>query len=287
MAQWKLSRRHPACVECDRPFEEGEAHFSRITFGPEVIERVDVCRDCWPEESDPNWIWWRARRQASTKRGLAVDWEVLTQIFERLGASIEELRAGGGSLPSMVAPPARTVVVQPAAEGAGEPDGASDAGESNPTEPEAEVESASEAASEPAADPEPPLDPIEQLQQLRYLLSLLLVRKRRLMLVRAVRRADGEALVLRRPRRKETVEVRAFDLEPERMDELRAQLQRLFEGEALREGDDEEGDEAEHGDADGGVADGEKADGENADGEGPAADAGADAADPVESARTD
>jgi TorA maturation chaperone TorD len=66
--------------------------------------------------------------------------------------------------------------------------------------------------------------------ELRYLLALLLVRKRRLLLVRATRVEQGEALVLRKPRRQEEQIVRAFDLPAERMDELRAELQKLFEG---------------------------------------------------------
>jgi len=232
MAQWKLSRRHPACVTCERPFEDGEAHFSRLEITAEGVERADVCRACWPETSDPDWIWWRARRQVATKKGLAVDWEVLRQVFDSLGTKAEELRAaraaggeafeGGGGVVEVVAP----------AEPVAREDGDGSEGDAD--------EATDESAEAQADDAPATLDPIERLEQLRYLLSLLLIRKRRLMLVRAVRRGDGEALVLRRSRRQEQIEVRAFDLEPEQMETVRAELQRLFEGEAL-DGDANDG----------------------------------------------
>jgi hypothetical protein len=71
----------------------------------------------------------------------------------------------------------------------------------------------------------------EKLLELRYVLSLLLMRKRRLFLTRALRKADAEFLVLRRPRRKEEqILVQVFELAPERMESLREDLERLFEG---------------------------------------------------------
>lgn len=81
----------------------------------------------------------------------------------------------------------------------------------------------------------------EHLEELRYLLCLLLVRKRRLMLGRALVQGDREYLVVRRPRRQEELKVRVFDFQPERMEELRGDLERLFEGEGLSEGPSEEG----------------------------------------------
>jgi len=159
MADWKLSRRHPACVTCEHVFDEGERHYSRLEVTVDQIQRQDVCGRCWPAEPEAGWIWWRARREAGRRTGLQVDWDVLERVFTLLGERTEE-----------------------------------------------------------------------RLCELRYLLALLLLRKRRLMLVRATRHGDGEALVLRRPRRKDEILVRSFDLAPERMDELRAELQRLFEG---------------------------------------------------------
>ncbi|MHC4375809.1 MAG: hypothetical protein ACYS26_04325 [Planctomycetota bacterium] len=81
----------------------------------------------------------------------------------------------------------------------------------------------------------------EHLEELRYLLCLLLVRKRRLMLGRALVQGDREYLVVRRPRRQEELKVRVFDFQPERMEALRDDLERLFEGEGLSEGSGEDG----------------------------------------------
>ncbi|MEO0651005.1 MAG: hypothetical protein AAFZ65_10030, partial [Planctomycetota bacterium] len=75
----------------------------------------------------------------------------------------------------------------------------------------------------------------ERHRELRYVLCLLLMRKRRLLMNRAVRRKGGEFLLVRRPRRKDEIEVEVFDLSSDRLDEIRAGLQRLFEGEGLED----------------------------------------------------
>ena len=70
----------------------------------------------------------------------------------------------------------------------------------------------------------------ERLLELRFLLSLLLMRKKRLKLVRVKRGSEGEAMILRRPRRDEALTVRVFDLTPDRAEALRAELEKIFEG---------------------------------------------------------
>lgn len=83
----------------------------------------------------------------------------------------------------------------------------------------------------------------ERLLELRYVLALLLLRKRRLFLVRATVKAlapgsdaRGEFLVVRRPRRKEEeFLVQVFDFAPGRIEALRGDLERLFEGIGLEE----------------------------------------------------
>ena len=83
---------------------------------------------------------------------------------------------------------------------------------------------------------------VERLLELRYLIALLLLRKRRLLLGRVRRGDDGaEWLLLRRPRHQEELAVRVFDFEPERMEGLRRDLERLLEVGSL----DEELDRAE------------------------------------------
>src|SRR5262245_51375742 len=70
----------------------------------------------------------------------------------------------------------------------------------------------------------------ERLQELRYLLALLLLRKKRLKLVGVRRHAASETLCLRRPRRQEEFEVQVFELDSERALVLKAELARVFEG---------------------------------------------------------
>ena len=90
----------------------------------------------------------------------------------------------------------------------------------------------------------------ERLLELRYLISLLLMRKRKLILGRAFVRSGSELLALRRPRRKEEILVQVFEFSPERMEELRADLVRLFEGDDLLSEDTKPSAEPEDSDSD-------------------------------------
>lgn len=67
-------------------------------------------------------------------------------------------------------------------------------------------------------------------QELRYLLALLLLRKKRLKLVGVRRHPGGETLCLRRPRRQEEFEVQVFELDSARAQALQTELARVFEG---------------------------------------------------------
>lgn len=66
--------------------------------------------------------------------------------------------------------------------------------------------------------------------ELRYLLALLLLRKKRLKLVGVRRSEAGETMCVRRPRRTEEFEVAVFELDGERARALKADLARIFEG---------------------------------------------------------
>lgn len=79
---------------------------------------------------------------------------------------------------------------------------------------------------------------IEAARELRYVLCLLLMRKRRLKLERVQRADDGEAMLVRRPRKKDLERVHVFDFGPERLDELRARLQAIFDGVESEDGID-------------------------------------------------
>jgi hypothetical protein len=56
------------------------------------------------------------------------------------------------------------------------------------------------------------------------------MRKRRLKLERVSRGEDGEALVVRQPRRQETWKVYVFDFSPERLASLQGELLQVFDG---------------------------------------------------------
>lgn len=68
-----------------------------------------------------------------------------------------------------------------------------------------------------------------RMLEMRYVLALLLMRKKRLKLVR-VARQPRESLVVRRPRREEELAVAVFDFSAERMEELRRELVEIFDG---------------------------------------------------------
>lgn len=71
--------------------------------------------------------------------------------------------------------------------------------------------------------------PETSLRELRYVLCLILMRKRRLKIERVGRTERGEVLVVTRPRRLDTWEVDVFDFSPEKIDELRGRLQDVFD----------------------------------------------------------
>lgn len=85
--------------------------------------------------------------------------------------------------------------------------------------------------------------PETAVQELRYLLCLLLMRKRRLSIERIERGTEGERMIVKRPRREERYEVFVHDFAPERLKELRAELQAIFDGAEGPEGVRLEGEE--------------------------------------------
>ncbi len=75
----------------------------------------------------------------------------------------------------------------------------------------------------------------KELRELRYLLCLLLMRKKKVKLVRTAKKKDGEAMVMRRPRRTEELLVYVFEFTSERAEELRGKLRAIFEGADVEE----------------------------------------------------
>ncbi|MCC6406058.1 MAG: hypothetical protein IT453_02750 [Planctomycetes bacterium] len=70
----------------------------------------------------------------------------------------------------------------------------------------------------------------QKLRELRYVLCLILLRKRRLKVRQIVRDHEGESFIVYRPRQAESLSVFVFDFTPERIDQLRAELQHIFDG---------------------------------------------------------
>lgn len=190
MAQaWKITRRQGVCSECEGPFADGEAHFSRIRIVGDELLRDDLHTGCFDapegqgsgegsneksdEDSEPSpekapragdrpLFWWRTHHRVDApKKGLRLDLESLEALF----LSLEGREERG-------------------------------------------------------------------VRELRYVLCLLLMRKRRLKVLKVNRSAEGESFTVKRPRRDEKLCVWVYDFEPERMDELRAELIAIFDGSA-------------------------------------------------------
>jgi len=73
----------------------------------------------------------------------------------------------------------------------------------------------------------------ERLLELRYLLCLILLRKRRLKVTKVARKhngVEGEFFLVKRPRRTEELAVAVFDFDTDKIALLRDDLQRIFEG---------------------------------------------------------
>ncbi len=69
-----------------------------------------------------------------------------------------------------------------------------------------------------------------KLRELRYVLCLILLRKRRLKVRQILRDAEGESFIVQRPKQQEALRVFVFDFSAERIDALRHELQQIFDG---------------------------------------------------------
>lgn len=87
----------------------------------------------------------------------------------------------------------------------------------------------------------------ERLLELRYLMCLILLRKRRVKVLKVARRhngIEGEFFIVKRPRRQEEIAVQVFDFDADKIAAVRADLQRVFEGADPAELEAGEGEEA-------------------------------------------
>lgn len=97
-----------------------------------------------------------------------------------------------------------------------------------------------------------------RVRELRYVLCLLLMRKRRLKIERIARDEQGESMFVRRPRRQESLRVFVFDFDAARMGELREELRTVFDSDeglaGLGRGGEDAAEDAGPVDGDGGPA---------------------------------
>ena len=68
-----------------------------------------------------------------------------------------------------------------------------------------------------------------RVRELRYVLCLLLMRKRRVKLERVLREGESESFLVKRPRVDERYRVHVFDFDAERVAEIRGELQAIFD----------------------------------------------------------
>ncbi len=88
----------------------------------------------------------------------------------------------------------------------------------------------------------------QRFAELRYLLCLILLRKKRLKVDKVEQNSEGEFLLVRKPRTTNSSPVLVFDFEEERQAQLRDQLKQLFDGVDLGDLSDES-EAAENGDS--------------------------------------
>ncbi len=94
--------------------------------------------------------------------------------------------------------------------------------------PDAEGEEGEPKVAEQGGDPG-----AQRLLELRYLLCLILLRKRRLKVTKVARSykgVEGEFFLVKRPRRDEQLAVAVFDFDGDKIALLQKDLQRIFEG---------------------------------------------------------
>ena len=244
MSRWKIERRGPGCHECDRPFEDGERHACSLTLVP----------------------------FAETEEGIAQAESAAQAEAKGAQPKAKGKAAKANPAPESPDPDDEILVRRDLCSGCWQGDEA--------PEREADLfwwftrhqEKVSRSVS---LD----LDSLEQLflqlegkgerpvRELRYVLCLLLMRKRRIKVERVLRDEAGESFLVKRPRRDERYKVFVYDFDAERMAEIRDELQAIFDGAEAHgvsladAGDSSDEDEAEVGRAASGVHDDAESDG--------------------------
>lgn len=209
MAVWKIERRKADCAgpTCGRIFDEGDRHISCLLLRDGEFVREDLCLDCW-----------KARGAALTAQASA------QQALPETSEALEAPQAAEATEVAEVAEVAEASV-QPS---------------------EGSVEeifwwrtrhqgSKKRSVQLDLASLERLFIQLEgredrKVRELRYVLCLLLMRKRRVKVMKIERSPEGESFLVKRPRIDQLYRVWVFDFDAERMEEVRAQLQAIFDG---------------------------------------------------------
>lgn len=191
MAQWKVERRGGGCAACEKVFTQGETIQSMLEVGGEGLLRQDYCVPCW-------------------KAGRAG--EGLTSAGQALGEPDPDLEP----------------------EGALQKEGETAANDRFwwSSRHQEVVEKSVRMDMEVLEQLFDALSPRKEVRllEIRYVVCLLLLRKRRLKVTRVVREQGSEAFLVKKPRRDELHRVEVYDFTPKRMESLRHELQALLDG---------------------------------------------------------
>ncbi len=197
MKSWKITRRDGVCAACERSFDDGESIVSSLSVGPEGLERAEHCVH-----------WWEGRAEGCATQECS---GACTARVAELASKAEASEAG----------------LQPESAGG-------DTSElfwwygKNRTDRKRTVQLDLGSLERLFLELEGRTE--QGLRELRYVLCLLLMRKRLLKVEKLLRNEEGEAFVVRRPRRDERYTVYVFDFSEERMAEMRTELQAIFDG---------------------------------------------------------
>ncbi len=197
MSDWKFRRRQGQCCLCQRGFGEGEVYLSALSLSERDLSREDACAACWRARPVAALFWWRAKHSLVKKKRVTLNLEAVEGLFRSLADPSAAEQVVSES-PSSVEP--AVVAELPSAE-------------------LAQVRAPASASEEDLA----------LQRELRYLLGLMLVRKRRYKLERIGREDELEYMDLRRVRSKELARVWVCDFPAERLTLLGERLRDLFE----------------------------------------------------------
>ncbi len=202
MVQWKISGRQAACSICSHHFEDGERHHSMVTFAEELVQRGDFCQPCWDGNETP---------------------EQVAEAQVKAQAEVEAPEAPAEPTASEAAPDSDTdhkiSIVEPH-----------------------RFWWTTHHQAKPQKTLQMDMDALQRLflelegreetklRELRYVLCLLLMRKKRVKLERILRDDGGESFIVRRPKLDARHTVEVFDFTPDRMAEVREHLQAIFDG---------------------------------------------------------